>query len=66
LTVWSGWWWLKTTSVTSPGATPRSASAASSASRDETKPGSTITATSPSVISVTVLPTRSPRSSSRA
>ncbi len=47
-------------------ATPCAARAASSASREATMPGSTTTATSPSVIRVTVLPMCSPSSSSRA
>src|SRR5262249_35164801 len=42
------------------------ARAASRSALDETMPGSTTTLTGPSTISVTVLPTRSPRVSSRA
>ncbi len=64
-TVWSGWWWLNTTSVTSPGSGPAAASAASSAARSATIPGSTMITRSPSMMSTTVLATRLPSRTSR-
>ena len=57
LTVWSGWWWLNTTSVTSPGAGPRGGQRGEQISRAATIPGSTTMTASPSRMSVTVLPT---------
>src|ERR1019366_3643372 len=57
LSVWSGWWWLMTTSVTEAGSTPRPARGSRIRRRSATIPGSTMTVTSPSRL--TVLATRS-------
>jgi len=58
--VWSGWWWLNTTSVTESGSTPRSRSGPRIRSREATMPGSTTTVTSPSRTRVTLDATRCP------
>src|SRR5664279_2860191 len=52
--VWSGWWWLSTTSVTSPGCTPVSVNGPRIRPGSRTMPGSTTTTAAPSRTSTTL------------
>nr|WP_239119565.1 hypothetical protein [Planotetraspora thailandica] len=60
LSVWSGWWWENTTSVTSAGSRPSAPSGSRMSRREATMPGSTTAIIDPSLIRVTVPATRSP------